>query len=166
MDENDKYKDPTIRTLFLDGTMTAPIDVDFQIRARGLLPLIFSLTQYELEVYSFLLAIEKPLKARQIGFQTKIPRSKIYGVLKRLREAGLVQMSMLDIDKEKLPDVWEFWTPKRQQYYISSKQVGIQRFEANTDMLEEKVKAMVSRADMLKKFIEEVKEREIRLQNR
>ena len=165
-DVDEYYNDKNIRTINMDGTTISTIDADFMIKAQGLIPLVFKLTQYELAVYTALLALEKPVKARQIALLSGIPRTKVYGALKGLRIAGMVTLILNDIDLEDLPKIWEYWPDKNRQMFMTAKKRGQKMFAAKTDMLEKKIMAMVNQAVLLEDFIEEVKERETNLQNR
>lgn len=50
----------------------------------------FGFTQYESKVYESLVSIEEPLDASSIGKLSGVPRAKIYEVLHRMEEKGMI----------------------------------------------------------------------------
>ncbi|WP_108671656.1 TrmB family transcriptional regulator [Peribacillus acanthi] len=56
----------------------------------------FGFTQYESQVYQSLVTVEEPLDATAIVKRSEVPRSKVYEVLHRLGEKGLILESTVE----------------------------------------------------------------------
>ena len=74
-----------------------------------------------------------------------VPRTKVYGTIKVLSKAGLVELFIIDLDATKLPNIWPFWPAKKQNSFMKANRVGLQVFkpvrEAITQAYERKERA-------------------------
>lgn len=73
----------------------------------ALLTLYPKISRYELETIVFLIRNKDWTRIRKISLGTSIPRTKVYGVTKKLHEGGLIEEKMLK------PNIKESWSSRR-----------------------------------------------------
>ena len=119
-------KKPTGMKIVRSVTEPEPVEINEDVRTMctDLLPRLCDLSQHEGAILAVLISADRPLRPKQMSLLTRVPRTKVYGVLKKLREAGLVENVMRDLDEGELPPIWEYWSDWRQKEYLRNQNIG------------------------------------------
>jgi len=147
----------------MDTPVKRPITADLDPRIRhlslvNLRKLFPSISQYEVLVLSLLLAAREPLTAQQMAFFTRVPRTKVYGVLNRLTEAGLAETVIFPAEELELPGIWEYWPKNRQTAWLKERGIGTKRWVAVRSELMKRFAMVEQDYKRLAGFVWELKE--------
>lgn len=93
------------------------------------------LTSYQTGAMKVLVGANRPVMASEISNYSHVPRTKVYGSLKKLVQRGLVvKMVAFEEDIEK-PDIWEWWPQSKRDKFLAQNFVGLTFFAVNHEYL-------------------------------
>ena len=83
---------------------------------------ILNLNGYESEIVGVLAATKRPMIAAEISNFCSVPRTKIYGTVKKLVQLGLLSCIEVNEDSIELPKTWEWWWKDEKETIMGPKQ--------------------------------------------
>lgn len=163
---NHRFPDPSKLYIVKSSQVKNNVDLKLVAKYREYINSILELSLYESKILSCLLAATSPLSARNLMFLSGVPRTKVYGTLKALNKAGLVNLCMIDIVPDKLPEIYEWWPEHKQGTFMKSFCISLHVYSPDREAVEQAYKrhteafgmiAMTRRRIQIHETYEEIK---------
>ena len=116
---------------------------------REIIGTIYDLSPYEERVLSALLAAKEPMGAYNIFNCVGVHRTKIYGVLKRLINYGLIEIHTVSEEEVQKPDIWGYWPDHKRTKFLAEYYVGVTRYTVKREVIEARLKETLEAAKSL-----------------